>query len=256
MSKVAVTGGAGFIGSNLTLRLLNEGHEVVVVNNGQEAYEAHQRKDFDLILMDIHMPDVDGYEATQMIRSLNDTNKAAVPIIALTANAFKQETERFAEAGFNDYITKPFTEQVLYECIKKQLHLSHSIEFSKKPTNTTGTASNEKLYSLDALQGIDKDDTEFLIEIVHVFSKNTRKDLENLLKAIKNNQMNEVFQFSHKMKSSIYSMGIKHAYKTIESLEFYAKTGEQEEKIPMLGKQLQLILEQVFQQLKADFPAS
>ncbi len=232
------------------------GHNVVVVNNGQEAYEAHQRQDFDLILMDIHMPDVDGYEATQMIRRLNDTNKAAVPIIALTANAFKQETERFAEAGFNDYITKPFTEQVLFECIKKQLQLAYSIDFSKKSADTTNDFSNEKLYSLDALQGIDKDDTEFLIEIIHVFSKNTKKDLDSLLKAIENNQMNEVFQFSHKMKSSIYSMGIKQAYKTIESLEFYAKTGEQKDKIPLLGKQLQQILEQVFQQLKADFPAS
>ncbi|WP_026750836.1 PAS domain-containing hybrid sensor histidine kinase/response regulator [Sediminibacterium sp. C3] len=232
------------------------GHDVVIVNNGQEAYEAHQRQDFDLILMDIHMPEVDGYEATQMIRRLNDTNKAAVPIIALTANAFKQETERFAEAGFNDYITKPFTEQVLYDCIKKQLQLAHSIDFGKNLSDTSKTLSNEKLYNLDALQGIDRDDTEFLIEIISVFNKNTRKDLENLLKAIDNNQMNEVFQFSHKMKSSIYSMGIKQAYKIIEILEFYAKTGEQEEKIPLLGKQLEQILEQVFLQLKTDFPAS
>ena len=70
------------------------GHEVVIVNNGKEACEAHQRQDFDLILMDIHMPEVDGYEATQMIRKLNDTNKAAVPIIALTANYRDWETDR------------------------------------------------------------------------------------------------------------------------------------------------------------------
>ena len=141
------------------------GHDVVVVNNGQEAYEAHQRQEFDLILMDIHMPEVDGYEATQMIRRLNDTNKAAVPIIALTANAFKQETERFAEAGFNDYITKPFTEQNLFECIQKQLQLTHSIVFTKKSGANVSAVPNEKLYSLDALQGIDQDDTEFLNEI-------------------------------------------------------------------------------------------
>ena len=232
------------------------GHEVVIVSNGQEAYEAHQRQDFDLILMDIHMPEVDGYEATQMIRKLNDTNKAAVPIIALTANAFKQETERFAEAGFNDYITKPFTEQNLFECIQKQLQLTHSIVFTKKSGANASAVPNEKLYSLDALQGIDQDDTEFLNEILHVFNKNTKKDLDSLLNAIQNKQMNEVFQLAHKMKSSIYSMGIQKAYKTVESLEFYAKTGEQEEKIPLLGNQLKEILEQVFLQLKADFPNS
>ncbi|BDQ12950.1 PAS domain S-box protein [Sediminibacterium sp. TEGAF015] len=232
------------------------GHEVIIVNNGQEAFEAHQRQDFDLILMDIHMPEVDGYEATQMIRQLSDTNKAAVPIIALTANAFKQETERFAEAGFNDYITKPFSEQNLFECLQKQLQLNHSIVFTKKSNTAIHSLENEKMYDLDALQGIDQDDTEFLSEIIHVFNKNTKRDLDSLLKAIENKHMNEVFQLAHKMKSSIYSMGIKQAYKTIESLEFYAKTGEQEEKIPLLGQQLRQLLEQVFLQLKMDFPNS
>lgn len=232
------------------------GHEVVIVNNGEEAYQAHQRQNFDLILMDIHMPEMDGYEATQLIRKLNDTNKAAVPIIALTANAFKQETERFAEAGFNDYVTKPFTEKNLFECIKKQLQLTPSIVYSQKSLAATNALSSEKLYSLDALVGIDQEDTEFLNEILHVFNKNTKKDLDNLLNAIQNKQMNEVFQLAHKMKSSIYSMGIKQAYKTVESLEFYAKTGEQEEKIPLLGNQLQQTLEQVFRQLKTDFPNS
>jgi DNA-binding response OmpR family regulator len=89
------------------------GHEVVLVANGKEAFEAHKKSDFDLILMDIHMPEVDGYEATQMIRQMGDTTKAAIPIVALTANAFKKDTERFAEAGFNDYITKPFSIEVL-----------------------------------------------------------------------------------------------------------------------------------------------
>lgn len=236
--------------------LLDWGHEVVVVNNGQEAYDAIQRQEFDLILMDIHMPEVDGYESTQMIRKLNDTNKAAVPIIALTANAFKQETERFAEAGFNDYITKPFTEQNLFECIQKQLQLTHSVVFSKKSTNDSTPLVNKKLYNLDSLKGIEQENMEFLNEVIHVFNKNTKRDLDNLLKAIGKNEMNEVFQLSHKMKSSIYSMGIKQAYKTIESLEFYAKTGEQEEKIPLLGNQLRNIMEQVFQQIKTDFPNS
>ncbi|OYY07218.1 MAG: hypothetical protein B7Y66_12970, partial [Sphingobacteriia bacterium 35-36-14] len=147
------------------------GHEVVLVANGQEAFEAHKKSDFDLILMDIHMPEVDGYEATQLIRHMGDTIKAAVPIVALTANAFKKETDRFAEAGFNDYITKPFTEAGLYECIKKQLQLNSHIDFTKKIKKNSDSINSEKLYDLSALQGIDQDDIAFLKEIVLVFIK-------------------------------------------------------------------------------------
>jgi PAS domain S-box-containing protein len=211
------------------------GHEVVLVSNGQEAFDAHKKKDFDLILMDIHMPEVDGYEATQMIRHMGDTIKAAVPIVALTANAFKQETDRFAEAGFNDYITKPFTEAGLYDCIKKQLQLNSPVDFSKKLKQKIAEENSEKLYDLSALQGIEQDDTAFLKEIVMVFIKNTTIDISNLLKAIESNNSNEIFQLAHRMKSSIYSLGIKQAYKTVESIEFYAKTGEQLDKIPRFG---------------------
>ncbi|MDP1971573.1 MAG: response regulator, partial [Sediminibacterium sp.] len=209
--------------------------------------------DFDLILMDIHMPEVDGYEATQLIRHMGDTIKAAVPIVALTANAFKKETDRFADAGFNDYITKPFTEAGLYECIKKQLQLNSHIDFTKKLKKNTEAINSEKLYDLSALQGIDQDDTAFLKEIILVFIKNTNLDIINLLRAIEAKQIKEIFQLAHKMKSSIYSLGIKQAYKTVESIEFYAKTGEQIEKIPDLGVQLNQTIQAVITQLQNDF---
>lgn len=229
------------------------GHEVVLVSNGQEAFDAHKKKDFDLILMDIHMPEVDGYEATQLIRHMGDTIKAAVPIVALTANAFKKETDRFAEAGFNDYITKPFTEAGLYDCIKKQLQLNSHIDFTKKIKKNSGSINSEKLYDLSALQGIDQDDISFLKEIVLVFIKNTNLDIINLLKAIEVKQANEIYLLAHKMKSSIYSLGIKQAYKTVESIEFYAKTGEQLDKIPSLGIQLNETIQAVIVQLQNDF---
>lgn len=111
----------------------------------------------------------------------------------------------------------------------------------------------KKLYDLSALQGIEQDDTAFLKEIVMVFIKNTTIDISNLLKAIESNNSNEIFQLAHRMKSSIYSLGIKQAYKTVESIEFYAKTGEQLDKIPTLGIQLNETIQLVFTQLKSDF---
>lgn len=229
------------------------GHEVVLVANGREAFEAHKKMDFDLILMDIHMPEVDGYEATQMIRHMGDTVKAAIPIVAVTANAFKNETDRFADAGFNDCLTKPFTEAGLYDCIKKQLQLNSVVDFTKKLKKKISEENTEKLYDLSALQGIEQDDTAFLKEIVLVFIKNTSIDITNLLKAIDGNHPKEIFQLAHRMKSSIYSLGIKQAYKTVESIEFYAKTGEQLDKIPPLGLQLNETIQTVFEQLKNDF---
>lgn len=229
------------------------GHEVVLVGNGQEAYDALKKSDFDLILMDIHMPEVDGYEATQMIRQMGEASKATIPIVALTANAFKKETDRFAEAGFNDYITKPFTESGLYDCIKKQLQLNSPVEFNKKIKSKDTKVNSEKLYNLSALQGVDQDDKAFIKEIVQVFIKNSSVDIANLMKAIEQESNNEIFQLAHRMKSSIYSLGIKDAYKNVESIEFYAKTGEQLEKIPNLGLQLQQTMLAVFEQLKNDY---
>lgn len=228
------------------------GHEVVIVPNGLEAVDQLKLQDFDLILMDIHMPEMDGYEATQMIRKLTNTGKAAIPIVALTANAFKNETDRFAEAGFNDYITKPFTEQKLFDCIQKLLNLHKPLPIihPKKEPNKSFSA---KSYDLTALESMDIVDEGFIAEIAVLFIKNTRLDLVALQKAVIELNLNEIYQYSHRMKSSIYSLGIKAAYEPIESMEFYAKTNEHIDKISSLFEKLQHILLLVFDELSADF---
>jgi signal transduction histidine kinase/CheY-like chemotaxis protein len=81
--------------------------------NGSEAFEAFKTKNYDLILMDIHMPIMDGYEATHLIRSYDDEAKAKVQIIALTASVALDVRSKIAEAGINDYISKPFNHEEL-----------------------------------------------------------------------------------------------------------------------------------------------
>jgi CheY-like chemotaxis protein len=228
------------------------GHEVVIVPNGQEAVDQLKLQDFDLILMDIHMPEVDGYEATQMIRKLSNTAKAAIPIVALTANAFKNETDRFAEAGFNDYITKPFTEQKLFDCIQRLLNLHKPLQIIH-PKKEPNKLFLEKSYDLSALQSMEIVDEGFIAEIADLFVKNTRIDLIALNKAVTEQNLNEIYQYSHRMKSSIYSLGIKDAYENIESMEFYAKTHEQIDKIPFLFEKLRQTLFLVFDELTIDF---
>jgi CheY-like chemotaxis protein len=88
------------------LMLEKAGHQIEVVNGGAEAVEAVRKKRYDLVLMDVQMPDVDGLEATRRIRALPVAH-AGVPVIAVTANALHGDDQRCLEAGMNDYITKP-----------------------------------------------------------------------------------------------------------------------------------------------------
>jgi two-component system, sensor histidine kinase and response regulator len=98
------------------------GHSVKIANNGKEAVEWFLTKSFDLILMDIQMPVMNGMEATAEIRKLEsqgDRTGSCIPIIALTANAMKEDKNRFLAAGMNDYISKPIKKNVLSDVIAK-----------------------------------------------------------------------------------------------------------------------------------------
>src|SRR5919112_5565181 len=83
---------------------------VEIAENGSMAVEKVTNFDYDLVLMDIQMPVMDGVEATKQIRKMNDGNKAGIPIVALTANAMKSECDTYLEIGMNDCMAKPFEE--------------------------------------------------------------------------------------------------------------------------------------------------
>ncbi|MBT7410554.1 MAG: response regulator [Methylococcales bacterium] len=97
------------------------GYETVVANNGQLAVDAVKKEKFDLILMDCHMPELDGFDATRQIRQLDDNEKNTIPIIACTADALHADANKCKTAGMNDYISKPFTKLELEEVIKRWL---------------------------------------------------------------------------------------------------------------------------------------
>ncbi|NOR51826.1 MAG: response regulator, partial [Gammaproteobacteria bacterium] len=89
-------------------RLLEmEGHHVELANNGLHAIEVMQTRDFDLLLMDVHMPELDGIETTKQIRATFEGSKASVPIIAVTASVMEDEKNRYLDAGMNSVVAKP-----------------------------------------------------------------------------------------------------------------------------------------------------
>ena len=97
-------------------------YEIDIANNGKEALEKLKNKNYDLILMDIQMPEMDGHEATQIIRSNIDPIKRNIPIIALTAEASQAEAEKCNNIGMNGYLPKPFNAETLHSLIIQLTH--------------------------------------------------------------------------------------------------------------------------------------
>ncbi len=112
------------VNQKVILRILEKilGCVADVVANGKKAIESLEKSDYDLVLMDCQMPELDGYEATRIIRNKNSSiRNQNIPIIAMTANAMNGDREKCLEAGMNDYVTKPVSMQVLADAIKRNL---------------------------------------------------------------------------------------------------------------------------------------
>ncbi len=105
---------------NLTKKILQmQNYEITSVKNGEQVLSKLEEEDFNVILMDINMPVMDGMECARNIRALKDKNKQATPIIAITGNARNYTMENFQEVGINDYLPKPLNFDELVEMVKK-----------------------------------------------------------------------------------------------------------------------------------------
>ncbi|UJP64598.1 response regulator [Mongoliitalea daihaiensis] len=107
---------------NLTKNvLLFEKYHITAVKNGKQVLDKLAQEDFDLILMDINMPLMDGIECTKAVRSLENQNKATIPIVAITGNYKNYTLDDFKKAGMNDYVQKPLDYDLLLATVKKHL---------------------------------------------------------------------------------------------------------------------------------------
>jgi CheY-like chemotaxis protein len=106
-----------------------EGFDVTLAKNGAEALEAYSRAAFDVVLMDCHMPEMDGFEATRKIRALEkQANLQRVPIVALTANAMQQDREECLNAGMDDHLSKPYSRLQMRETLARWLPQQSAID--------------------------------------------------------------------------------------------------------------------------------
>jgi CheY-like chemotaxis protein len=125
MKKILVAEDSSVI-QNLTKRiLLNQNYEIDAVKNGQQVLKNMASKDYNLILMDINMPIMDGIECTKQIRALSDSAKNSLPIIAITGNAKNYSLKDFNNMGINDFLPKPLNFDSLVEIVKKYIGDDH-----------------------------------------------------------------------------------------------------------------------------------
>ncbi|THU36881.1 PAS domain S-box protein [Niastella caeni] len=213
--------------------------------NGVEAVDAIRNNKYDIVLMDIQMPVMDGLEATRIIRKEIQSN---IPIIALTANAVKGEMEKCIQAGMNDYLSKPFEEEDLIRLIAKWL--GRETHFA--PPKTT-TVNDTPLYDLEKLKQITRGDEKFIAKMLQVFINETMTGVANLDQAFEEKNIKQVKFVAHRMKSSLNNLNIFTAARIAEQIE---KAEWTEPEYPILANQIHAfkqIIEEVIPLIKSNY---
>ena len=209
----------------LAIKILERGgYHADSVSSGKEALEAVKHKKYDLILMDVQMPEMDGFEATGHIREL-EKNGGHIPIIAMTAHAMKGDDQRCFDAGMDDYISKPVKPEVLFEIISKWT--STKVEIPKQEQSTPESPEQtEEPVDLSTLLDSVGDDEEVIAQLVDIFLENSRQRVTMLQKAIDSGDTAEIGSQTHAFKGASGSIGAMPLFELCRELEMLLKDGK------------------------------
>lgn len=197
--------------------------------NGLVAIEKIKNQAYDVILMDIQMPVMDGYETTKAIRLMNSPMRD-VPVIALTANATKADVEKCIAAGMNDYLPKPFTPDDLYRklFIDQKISPKQKIKTKAKPYTTPVN----QLYNLDYLRSVSGNNEEFIREMVLTFTQTIPPLLVEMKQALTESDWPKLARHAHQIKPSFTLMGLTGLRSDILFIEENSKASTRLEEIP------------------------
>ena len=175
-----------------------------IANNGIDALEKLKSGNYDLVLMDIQMPGMDGYTASQEIRL---RLKLDIPIIAMTAHAFAGEREKCLGYGMNEYIAKPISETELNRLIQQFTGIQEGRPGSKKDKKN-GTTGNYQFINLEYMQEISQGDKGYERMVTQQFIDTIPLDIEALESALKNRDVDSLRRIAHNMKTNASVMGL------------------------------------------------
>ncbi|MDH5258308.1 MAG: response regulator, partial [Gammaproteobacteria bacterium] len=254
--------------------LLESGADVTVVDNGLDAINACKGTTFDLILMDIQMPDMDGLEATRKIRELegqkgSKSRDKHVPIVAMTAHAMKGDREKSLDAGMDEHITKPIVPLEFYETLKKWLgkksEKSESLigDPNKDKEALTGVdqiissakpGNNEWLIDLDGIDTksgfeLNLSDVDFYKRNLHRFHQFSGDSYSGFESAYTNNDLSEAKRFSHSLKSSAAQIGAEDLRQIAQKIETATQAIDNIKSIEPLFFQLKTEYERVMKSI-------
>jgi len=210
------------VNQRLAVRLLERrGHTVVVANNGREALAALQKHPLDVILMDVQMPDMDGFETTALIRHEEKTTGKHIPIVAMTAYAMTGDRERCLAAGMDHYISKPIRAKELLETVE-------AISPSTAESAPLAPADNVEVADVldkDAALTRAGDDRELLCELAELFLRECPRLMGDIRSAIADGDASRLKCAAHSLKGSIDNFAAKSAFEVASRLELSARRG-------------------------------
>ena len=201
------------------------GCKVTIANDGKEALSYYKRNDYDLIFMDCHMPNVDGYLATQLIREFElQTERMHVPIVALTANSFESDRQKCLDAGMNDMLSKPYNRHDLAEKIQNWLS-SATVKKSQDDAHfETQTLVQDTVIinyaALDELRELNDDESpDFFQSIINDYLDNTPTIIDEIVSFAEQGNLEKTRFLSHTIKSSSATVGALHFSELCRKIE-------------------------------------
>jgi PAS domain S-box-containing protein len=201
---------------------------VDIAENGLVAIEKVKNNFYDIILMDVQMPVMDGYEATKAIRMMDATVKD-VPIVALTANATKKDVEMCLASGMNDYLPKPFTPDDLQRKIFEDLKI--------QPANIKAkglTTSREQRYDFTYLRNVSGNNEEFIREMILTFVQTIPPILDQMQISVSEKDWDKLSKLAHQIKPSLALMGMNDLRADVIFIEQSGKAKDNLKELPSI----------------------
>ena len=209
------------INQKVAIRTLNSaGYDVDAVMNGDQAVRTYTQHHYDLVLMDVQMPEVDGFAATKMIRALPEP-KNKVPIIAITAHALIGDREKCIESGMDEYVPKPMVARHIIQLIDHFLKIDYS-DGSKANDNGNGL----RYFDFERLKQISLGDPVFEKDLLTDYMIDAEHKLQMLKDLFTANDLHKIVDTAHTLKGSSYSVGAKIVGDEALGIEVSAKNND------------------------------
>ncbi len=207
------------INRELTVRILKKrGHDISVAHNGRLAVEALEEQSFDVVLMDLQMPEMDGFEATAAIRRNEAGTGAQIPIIAMTAHAMKSDRDRCLAMGMNGYISKPIQAQELIEIVE-------SFGGEVGPNDSVNDSATPALDWETALGRVGGDEA-LLLDLAKLFCDECPRMLSAVQQAVERKSAPDLHKAAHSLKGSVATFAAQQAFEAALRLERLGRAGE------------------------------